>query len=85
MTHATLAVNHQGRVTLPVGLRRELGIEPGSSVVAYVEDGRLIMEDRARLVARVQREAAVGRTSGESPVEALIADRRAEARDELAG
>ncbi|HET6502246.1 MAG TPA: AbrB/MazE/SpoVT family DNA-binding domain-containing protein [Amycolatopsis sp.] len=51
MTHATLSVNDQGRVTIPARIRQELGLKPGTSVVAYVEDGRLIVESREHLAA----------------------------------
>ena len=84
MAHATLSVNEQGRVTIPRQLRREIEIEPGDSVVAYVEDGRLVLESRDHLAARVQREAAASRTTSESVVDELIADRRAEATRERA-
>ncbi len=84
MTHATLSVNDQGRVTIPAQLRQELDIKPGSPIVAYIEEGRLILEDRDRLAARIQREAAVSRTTTGSVVDALITDRRAEAVQEKA-
>ncbi len=84
MTHATLLVNDQGRVTIPVHIRQKLGIRAGSSVVAYVQDGRLILEDRDHLAARVQREAVASRTTAGSVVDDLIADRRGQAKREQA-
>jgi AbrB family looped-hinge helix DNA binding protein len=77
-----LSVNGQGRVTIPAQLRRELGIEPGSPMIAYVDDGRLILEPRAHLIARIQRSARASRTGHGSVVDELIADRRAEATRE---
>jgi AbrB family looped-hinge helix DNA binding protein len=77
-----LSVNGQGRVTIPAQLRRELGIEPGSPMIAYVDDGRLILEPRAHLIARIQRSARATRTGYGSVVDELIADRRAEATRE---
>ncbi len=82
MTGTTLLVNEQGRVTIPAPLRRELGIEPGSSMVAYIEDGRLILEDYDHLAERIQREAAAARSASGPIVEELIAERRAEAKRE---
>ena len=84
MTHATLRVNEQGRVTIPASIRHELGFEPNSALVAYSEDGRLILETRARLAARIQREAAAAKTRPGSVVDQLIAERRAEALREQA-
>ena len=85
MTHATLSVNDQGRVTIPAQMRQELGLRPGSSVVAYIEDGRLILEDRAHLAARIQAEAAATRAHSDSVVDELIAERRSEAAREETG
>lgn len=72
-------------MTIPAQLRAELGLVPGSKVVAYIEDGRLILEDRAHLLARIQDQvmqvaAAQGHTG--SAVDELLADRRAEAARE---
>lgn len=79
MTHATLAVDEQGRVTIPAQMRQELGLRPGASLVAYIEHGRLILEDRAHLAARIQAEAAVAAGDAHGVVDELIAERRAEA------
>ena len=53
--------------------------------MAYVEDGRLVLEDRGHLLARIQDEvargaAAVGAVG--SAADELIAERRAEAERE---
>lgn len=53
-------------------------------MIAYVEDGRLVLEPRAHLVARIQRAARAARTGHGSVVDELIADRRAEATREAA-
>jgi len=63
-------------------MRQELGLQPGASVVAYIEDGRLILEDRAHLAARIQAEAAATAGKTHSVVDDLIAERRAEAAGE---
>jgi AbrB family looped-hinge helix DNA binding protein len=72
----------QGRVTIPARLRSELGFAPGTRVVAYVDDGRLVLERPAhvlsRLQARVLQAATEAGPSG-SVVNELIAERRAEA------
>lgn len=81
----TLKVSEQGRVVIPAQLRRELEIRPGASLVAYIEDERLILEDRDHLAARLQREALAARTTRGSVVDDLIADRRAEAVREEQG
>jgi AbrB family looped-hinge helix DNA binding protein len=79
-------VNAQGRVTIPVQIRREMGIEPGTSVVIYVEDGRVVLETRKQLVERLRRDIEdswVG-DPNTSVVDELIEDRRREAAAEEA-
>ena len=39
-----MVVNPQGRVTIPAQIRREAGIEAGTPLVVYVEDGRVVIE-----------------------------------------
>ena len=87
MTHADVIVNEQGRVTIPALMRQELGLVPGSCAVAYIDDGRLVIEDRHHLLARLQDQVAarVAATGGGSVVDELLAERRAEADGEGAG
>jgi len=88
MTHAETEVNQQGRVTIPARLRAELDMGPGAKVVAYAEDGRLVLEDPAHLLARLQDQvarAAGERGSAGSVVDELLAERRVEAGREDAG
>lgn len=74
----------QGRVVIPVELRRSLGFEPGDDLVAWAEGGRLVLERRETVLAGLH-----GMFSAPAgAVDRLIAERRAEAsRDdaELAG
>jgi antitoxin PrlF len=77
-----LKVGPQGRLVVPVEVRRELGIEPGTDLVTRVSDGQWILETREnverRLHARLARVAPPGRLISEE----LIADRRLEAEAE---
>lgn len=84
VTHATVNVNKQGRLVVPAELRRELGIEPGSSLVAYSDHGRLVIESWDHLADRLQAEVAQHVPSGVSLVDELIAERRMEGRAEAA-
>ena len=49
MQTTELSVGKQGRIVIPASLRHQLAIEPGSELVAWVEDGRLIMETKQQL------------------------------------
>jgi AbrB family looped-hinge helix DNA binding protein len=74
----TLAVGERGRVVIPADLRRELGIGPGSTLVAHVENGsRLVLEDRRAVVARLR--GAWAADDGRSAVAELLDERKAEA------
>ena len=77
---AEVVVNPQGRVTIPSQLRRDAGIEVGSSLVMYVEDGRVVLESREQLAERLRRDVAESWRGdrNRSVVDELIADRRAE-------
>lgn len=73
-------------MTIPAPLRTELGFAPGTTVVAYVEDGRLVLEHRTHVLERLQQDvlaaaAGSGHESG-SVVAELLAERRAEAAAE---
>ena len=79
---ARVRVNEQGRIVLPAGLRCQVGIEPGDTVVVQVKGDHLeILTDDA-IIARLQALTAhVPR--GTLVSEELIADRRAEALREM--
>jgi AbrB family looped-hinge helix DNA binding protein len=77
----TTRVGPDGRVLVPVALRRELGLEPGTALVAKVDDDRLILERPDALVARAKARFADVRR-GRSPVDELIDERRRAAQDE---
>jgi AbrB family looped-hinge helix DNA binding protein len=72
-------IGPQGRIVVPVQLRRELGVEPGDHLVAFVENGKLIVQTRAE----TERELlAMFQGVEGSMSEELIRERREEARRE---
>jgi AbrB family looped-hinge helix DNA binding protein len=80
----TTKVGPDGRVLVPVELRRQLGLDAGTPLVARIDDGRLVLERSDALLARAKaRFAGVRRVP--SPVDELIADRRRAAHDEARG
>ncbi|HIG64684.1 MAG TPA: AbrB/MazE/SpoVT family DNA-binding domain-containing protein [Methyloprofundus sp.] len=46
-THRT--IGRQGRIVIPSSLRQQLAIKPGSQLLAWLENGRLIMEAKEQL------------------------------------
>ena len=77
-----IIVNDQGRVTIPAQVRRAAGIEAGVPLVAYVEDGRVVIETREQLADRIRRDIAAAWRGDASVVDELLAERRAEAARE---
>ena len=79
-----ITLGQQGRLVIPTAFRQQLGLKPGDSLSLRVEDGRLVVESQAQLLARVQ--SRYRRPAGAaSMVDELIAERRAEyQRDEAA-
>lgn len=70
----------QGRLVVPAAARRALGAEPGETLVLSVERGRLTLETRGAVVARLRRRWAWRVPS----VDQLIEGRREEAAREHA-
>ena len=71
----------QGRLVVPVELRRELGLEDGSELVIRSDGRRLILEPRDEVLRRVRGRFAV--VPGEvSLTDELLADRRTESARE---
>jgi AbrB family looped-hinge helix DNA binding protein len=80
-----ISATPDGRVTIPAQIRCAAGIEPGHTLVVYVEHGRVVIEERSHLLWRLQDEAIKAATaSGHvgSAIDELIADRRAESARE---
>lgn len=69
----------QGRALIPKAFREAIGVKGGGEVVAWLEDGRLVLEPRAALLERLQ--ARYLDVEG-SMAEELIRERREEAARE---
>ncbi len=69
----------QGRALIPKGMRDALHISNGDEVVAWLEDGRLVLEPRKALLERLQNRYA---NLEVSLADELIEERREEARRE---
>ena len=66
---------------IPARLRRALGIGPGDALVARVEGGRLVLERRDEVLARVRRRFK-GVPREVDLADELISERREEAQRE---
>jgi AbrB family looped-hinge helix DNA binding protein len=78
MSETIVHVNEQGRVVIPAPFRQQLGLFPGTKLVARLEGERIVLEKPEDVFKRL-------RSTFNSPtslVDELIADRRAEAVSE---
>lgn len=80
---ARVRVNEQGRLVIPLAVRRAAGISPGEEVALIVEGDHVEIVTDSALLARIH-ENALRSTAIGSVVDELIAERRAEAARELA-
>ena len=74
----------QGRIVVPVELRRELGLEEGTEMAIRSDGRRLILEPRTEVLRRLRRRFSKV-PDGLSLADELASDRREEARRESGG
>jgi AbrB family looped-hinge helix DNA binding protein len=78
-----LEVGPQGRIVIPSAIRKQMGIEVGSTLVASVVDGKLVLETQGQLLNQFYSRFAKARMKPDLAVaDALIAERRTEAAHE---
>ena len=75
-------VGPKGRVVVPAPIRRELGIEEGTTLRARVEGDGIVLEPRTAALRRLRVLVRDAVPEGVSLVDELIAERREEARRE---
>jgi len=74
-----VTVGEQGRLVIPAAIRREMHLSSGETLVAFVEDNRLVLERRSAILERLKARFA---GIGVSLADEVIAERRAEAAKE---
>jgi AbrB family looped-hinge helix DNA binding protein len=75
-------VGPKGRVVVPAAIRRALGIEEGTELMASVDDGRIVLTTRLAALRRLQELVTAAVPRDRSLVDELIAERREEATRE---
>jgi bifunctional DNA-binding transcriptional regulator/antitoxin component of YhaV-PrlF toxin-antitoxin module len=70
-------VGDKGRLVIPIDLRVAAGVGPGDEMIAHAESGRLLLETREAIKARIREQARATR-GGPGVVERLLADRMAD-------
>ena len=82
----TAILGPQGRIVIPIEIRKKLGLEPGTVINIWMEDGKVHLRSRAAARASAKKlfKDARARLGRGSLVDELLAERRAEAARELA-
>jgi AbrB family looped-hinge helix DNA binding protein len=75
-----VTVGRQGRVVIPASLRKEMGLETGQVLMGSVEDGRLVLEPRDLILARLRARVRESIPEDVSLVDELLAERREQVR-----
>ncbi len=82
MNAIRVKVGPKGRVVVPAPIRKELGIEEGTVLIARIEGDGIVLEPRAAALRRLRELVREAVPEGVSLVDELIAERRDEARRE---
>jgi AbrB family looped-hinge helix DNA binding protein len=75
-------LNANGRIVIPVAVRKALDLKPGDELIVRVEDGELRLSTRRQALARARRMIRQCIPSDEDLTQSLIDDRRKEAERE---
>ena len=78
--HAEVRLGAQGRLVVPAPIRKALGLRPGETLVARIEDSHLVIEKPEAVERRLH--DWFRKFEGRSLADELIAERREEARRE---
>jgi AbrB family looped-hinge helix DNA binding protein len=83
MEHFTIRVDSRGRIIIPAKLRKQAGMKPDVEVLAFFEDGGIVIITQEHALAQAQRmaRAALGQTQ-RSVVDEFLAGHRREAKRE---
>ena len=84
LPQVALRLFENGRVTLPVDMRRQLDVEKGDTLFARLEDGEIRIWTRKSALRRLQASLRELAPEGVSLVDEMIAERRREAALEAA-
>lgn len=75
----TVKLSREGRVLIPAEVRATLGLSIGTHLSLAVQDGEIRLFDRAQALRRARDIARKYKKPGESVVDELLRERRAEA------
>jgi AbrB family looped-hinge helix DNA binding protein len=78
--HEKLKLGEGGRIVIPAAMREEMGLAPGETLIAHVENGELRVRSWLKNLKRIQAELSALKKPGESVVDEFLEERREEQR-----
>lgn len=80
-------ITSKGQITIPIGIRKALGLKDGDKVIFFEQNGKIIMENSSLIALREIQQAFSGEAErlglkDESDVAALVNEVRKEMSDE---
>ena len=80
-------ITTRGQITIPIEIRKKLGVKDGDKVIFLEENGRIIMENASMVALKKAQEAFLGEAErlglkSEEDVMALVKEVRRERREE---
>lgn len=75
MQAVQFSVSKQGRIIIPAVLRAQLNVKAGTRLIAWVENGQLVLKPQDQLWASIRKEAQKI-PAGRDLVQELIQERR---------
>ncbi|HEU4986425.1 MAG TPA: AbrB/MazE/SpoVT family DNA-binding domain-containing protein [Rhizobiaceae bacterium] len=72
-----LRLGDGGRIVIPAAMREAMGVKPGDTLIAHVEDGVLQVVSYEANLRKIQAEMQKYKKPGESVVDEFLAERRA--------
>lgn len=76
-------INDNGRIVVPVDIRKSMGLKAGDAVVMTLENGVLRIESHEAKIRKIQEDFRKFAKPGILASDELIADRREEARQDM--
>ena len=77
-----LRLNANGRVVIPVSVRKALGVEAGGELILEKKDDAFLLTTQQQRIRHAQRRAKSRVSAGTSLADELIAERRKAAQEE---
>jgi AbrB family looped-hinge helix DNA binding protein len=81
--YVKVCMNNNGRIVIPAQIRRQLGLQPGDTVLLSVEGDVLKVEAHRNRIRKVQESMRQFIQPGRSLAKELVADRREDAQQEM--